>query len=89
MQADKHEQTARIYVDKNVWKELQPDGGEKWYAIHPKTGETVEIDPDQAYFWTEEWQKGEREADEDIAAGRVKTFDTMEDFLADLDNDDE
>jgi AbrB family looped-hinge helix DNA binding protein len=32
------------------------------------------IDASQAYFWTEEWQKGERKADEDIKAGRVKKF---------------
>lgn len=32
------------------------------------------IDASQAYFWTEEWQKGERKADEDIRAGRVKRF---------------
>jgi len=39
---------------------------------------------DQAYFWTKEWQAGELEADEDIAAGRVAAFDTMEDLIADL-----
>ena len=38
-------------------------------------------DPDQAYFWTEEWQKGEREADEDIAAGRVRHFDSADDAI--------
>jgi AbrB family looped-hinge helix DNA binding protein len=32
------------------------------------------VDASQAYFWTEEWQKGERKADEDIKAGRVKKF---------------
>ncbi|MEO8540608.1 MAG: AbrB family transcriptional regulator [bacterium] len=31
-------------------------------------------DPDQLWFWTEEWQAGEREADEDIKAGRTTTF---------------
>ena len=51
---------------------------------------TVEpIDPDQAWFWTPEWQAAERKADEDIAAGRVKTFDTMDELLDDLFNDDE
>mgnify|MGYP005846590403 CR=1 FL=1 len=39
---------------------------------------------DQAWFWTAEWQAKEREADEDLAAGRYKDFDTMDDFLADL-----
>ncbi len=32
------------------------------------------VDASQAYFWNEEWQKGERKADEDIKAGRVKRF---------------
>jgi len=32
------------------------------------------VDASQAYFWTEEWQRGERKADEDIKAGRVKRF---------------
>jgi len=32
------------------------------------------VDASQAYFWTEEWQKGERKADEDIRAGRMKKF---------------
>ncbi len=32
------------------------------------------VDANQAYFWTEEWQKGEHKADEDIKAGRGKRF---------------
>ncbi len=45
-----------------------------------------DIDPDQAWFWTERWQQMEREADEDIAAGRVKVFDDAESFLEHLDS---
>lgn len=43
------------------------------------------IDKSQAYFWTKEWQKAEREASEDIKAGRVKTFDSVEELIKDLD----
>lgn len=39
------------------------------------------IDSSQAYFWTEEWQKGERKADEDIKAGRVKKFKSAADAV--------
>lgn len=39
---------------------------------------------EQAYFWSATWQAGERKADQDIAEGRVKTFDTMHDLIADL-----
>ncbi|MBU1626099.1 AbrB/MazE/SpoVT family DNA-binding domain-containing protein [bacterium] len=43
------------------------------------------IDKDQAWFWTKEWQEGEREADEDMKAGRVKAFDNVEDLIEELD----
>jgi len=43
------------------------------------------IDKSQAYFWTRKWQEAEREADEDIKAGRVKTFDSVDELIKDLD----
>jgi AbrB family looped-hinge helix DNA binding protein len=39
------------------------------------------IDASQAWYWTEEWQAGEREADADLAAGRFETFESGEEFL--------
>jgi bifunctional DNA-binding transcriptional regulator/antitoxin component of YhaV-PrlF toxin-antitoxin module len=42
-------------------------------------------DPSQAWFWSPRWQQMEREADEDIAAGRIKRFDSLEELFADLD----
>ena len=39
------------------------------------------IDATQAWFWTPEWQRGEREADEELAAGSAETFGSGEDFL--------
>ena len=42
------------------------------------------IDATQAWFWTPEWQAGEREADADEAAGRMETFYSDAEFLAAL-----
>ena len=70
-------------------------------AAHLETGDPIQvelvdegillrpqkvIDASQAWFWTPEWQAGERQASADIAEGRVTTFKTDEDFLASLDD---
>ncbi len=43
------------------------------------------IDPEQAWYWTREWQAKEREADDDRTAGRVSRYQSDEDFLTALD----
>jgi hypothetical protein len=43
------------------------------------------IDPEQAWFWTREWQAREREADSDLAAGRTTGYASDAELLADLD----
>jgi AbrB family looped-hinge helix DNA binding protein len=45
------------------------------------------VDKSQAYFWTKRWQKGEKEAAEDIKAGRVKTFNSVDELIKDLDKE--
>jgi AbrB family looped-hinge helix DNA binding protein len=42
------------------------------------------IDATQAWFWMPDWQAREREADEDIRAGRSEKFGSDEEFLAAL-----
>jgi AbrB family looped-hinge helix DNA binding protein len=39
------------------------------------------IPPEQAWFWTERWQKMEHEAQEDIDAGRVVRFGSVDDAV--------
>ena len=39
------------------------------------------IPPDQAWFWTERWQRMEREAQADIDAGRGLEFDDVEEAI--------
>ena len=58
--------------------------------LHVRIGDTLEIeekdgvlvakpvmviDKSQAYFWTEEWQEGEKEAEEAKKKGKFKEFD--------------
>jgi hypothetical protein len=43
------------------------------------------IPTDQRWFWTEEWQAGEREASEQIAAGDLPVYDDMAALFADID----
>lgn len=41
------------------------------------------IDPDQAYWWTEVWQRGERKAETEIQTGKLLgPFATVQDFKA-------
>ncbi|HEX9774463.1 MAG TPA: AbrB/MazE/SpoVT family DNA-binding domain-containing protein [Actinomycetota bacterium] len=44
------------------------------------------IDATQAWFWNPAWQAGEATASADIAAGRVDTFESPDDFLESLDD---
>ena len=56
--------------------ELTPDG----ILLRPQKL----IDATQAWFWSPEWQAGEREAEADLAAGRIETFDASDALLAEL-----
>ena len=53
--------------------ELTPDG----ILLRPQKL----IDATQTWFWTPEWQAGERRADEDAIAGRSESFASGEEFL--------
>ncbi len=60
---------------------MRPEGFQSTSA----TGIFAE-EPDQAYFWTEEWEEDEREADEDIRLGRYTDFDSSQDLMDHLEN---
>ena len=45
------------------------------------------IDKSQAYFWTEGWQKAEREVERDLAEARVEPYETVDDLIAALEQD--
>jgi hypothetical protein len=51
---------------------------------HPLPDWIKPITKDDEWFWSEEWQAKERIVDEHIARGEVVSFDSIEDFIADL-----
>jgi bifunctional DNA-binding transcriptional regulator/antitoxin component of YhaV-PrlF toxin-antitoxin module len=68
-------------------------------ALHVEEGDEIEftevaggvmmvglkvVPADQAWFWTEEWQAGEREASADIAAGRTTEHKSVDDMFGHL-----
>jgi bifunctional DNA-binding transcriptional regulator/antitoxin component of YhaV-PrlF toxin-antitoxin module len=55
--------------------------------LHLQPGTAVDVrivDPGQAWFWSEEWLAGEREAGEDIRSGRVIRHESDDAFLESL-----
>ena len=76
---------AQITLPQSVRKALNIEEGDFLDAV-VKDGAIVLrvkklVEKEQAWFWTEEWQKGERKADEDIKAGRVKRFKSVDDAV--------
>jgi antitoxin MazE len=77
---------AQITLPQEIRKKLGIEEGD-FIDFEDHDGEIVLrakklIDNDQAWFWTKRWQEGEREAEEDIKAGRVHSFATFEEGIA-------
>src|SRR5262249_19016093 len=72
----------RLHLDEpgaQVEMTALPDGVIQLRAALP-------VPADQAWFWTERWQRREREVDEHVAAGQVTVHESTEDFLDHLDD---
>jgi AbrB family looped-hinge helix DNA binding protein len=76
---------AQVTIPSSIKKKLQIEEGDL-LEMDVRGRELVitvkkVVPKDQAWFWTERWQEGERQADADIAAGRTRRFDTMKDAI--------
>jgi AbrB family looped-hinge helix DNA binding protein len=72
---------SQITLPQSIRKVLNIEEGD-YLDVRVKDGEIILkakklIDKDQAWFWTERWQQGERKADEDIRQGRTHQFDDI------------
>jgi hypothetical protein len=64
--------------------ERLPDDALEGASILLKRVAARQIDPDQAWCWTDEWQEKLRASLADIDGGRVRSHQTAESFLQGL-----
>lgn len=48
---------------------------------------TIKVPREQAWFWSPEWQRKEIEAEKDLRNGQYEDFESVEDLLKDLHNE--
>ncbi|MBI4308582.1 MAG: AbrB/MazE/SpoVT family DNA-binding domain-containing protein [Chloroflexi bacterium] len=77
---------AQVTLPLSVRKALSIEEGD-FLDVRVKDGEIVLrakklVDKEQAWFWTRRWQEGERQAEEDIRAGRTHSFATAKKAVA-------
>jgi AbrB family looped-hinge helix DNA binding protein len=80
---------AQITLPLSIRKKLGVEEGD-FIDMQERDGEIVLkvkklIDKDQAWFWTRRWQEGEKEAEADIRAGRVESFQDVNTAISFLD----
>jgi antitoxin MazE len=79
---------SQITIPKNIMDKLDLKKGDT-ISIELRDDEivlkpVVIINKSQAWFWSKKWQKEEREAEDDIKAGRIKSFGNTDDLMKDL-----
>jgi len=73
-------------------RRLGLDGGEVHLEVVERDDGVIELRPsvvvpvDQAWFWSERWQRMEREADSDFDAGKVVEADSLDQLLSALED---
>jgi antitoxin PrlF len=79
----------QLTLPEEIRKAAKLEEGDLIEAVVSDSGEVVlrplaTVDRSQTWFWTPEWQAGEREATEQARRGEGKTFKTGTDFLDSL-----
>ncbi|MDF9809862.1 antitoxin MazE [Aurantimicrobium minutum] len=79
----------QISLPASIRKKFHLDEPGAQVEVIERNGEIVlrpmlPIPADQAWFWTQEWQEGERQADAEAAAGHGTVYNSGEEFLESL-----
>lgn len=81
---------SQVTIPKEIAKEINLKAGDHIVFEVMNGGifikPVVMVPKDQSWFFTKEWQKAEREADEDLKTGRYTEAKTVDEALAHLDS---
>jgi AbrB family looped-hinge helix DNA binding protein len=80
----------QITVPQQIRSQLGAEEGDDLVFYTDENGHVVIsraqiVPPDQAWFWSERWQRMEHEAEQDIASGKVTEFPDVSSALNGLD----
>jgi len=75
----------QVTLPREVREALHVDAGDELIFEMTDQGVLVRgmkmIPAEQAWFWSDEWQRGEREASQDVAKGRTTQHTDVEDMF--------
>ncbi|MCD4669173.1 MAG: AbrB/MazE/SpoVT family DNA-binding domain-containing protein [Actinomycetia bacterium] len=81
-------QNSQITIPKNIVDKLKLKNGDKLDLIvknnEIKLRPVLVIDRSQAWYWSREWQDRIKEADKELASGRVKHAKDVDDLIQQL-----
>lgn len=88
---------SQVTIPKAIVEQLHLEEGDQLQVSLDEDGRiilepTVAVPRSQAWFWTEKWQAEEREAEEDIRAGRydvIRNADDLDKYFEALKNDED
>ena len=81
-----------VTLPADLRRHLGLDRGQVHLEVVERDDGVIELRPsvvvpvDQAWFWSERWQRMEHEADADFEAGRVVETDSLDELLAALED---
>jgi AbrB family looped-hinge helix DNA binding protein len=67
-----------LKLDEGDVVEVELTANRRAIVLRPKN--ISDLDPEQAYYWSDAWQAQERSADRDIRAGRIRKLNNPDDL---------
>ncbi len=92
IQKNANESLAALFLvpsgDALTWPVRESSRTIEVHRVFLETTESSSSIHSQAYFWTDSWQHGEREANRDILSGRIERFSDLHSAFKWLDDED-